>query len=82
MIRMKELINWYYQLHIDHLEQLNDIYYTNFGDRYIYIISVGKEKNTVFFHLLQLLQYSSTQRVLLSKKIQRLFYLKISITMS
>ena len=65
---MKELINWYYQLHIDHLEQLNDIYYTNFGDRYIYIISVGKEKNTVFFHLIQLLQYSSTQRVLLSKE--------------
>lgn len=64
---MKELINWYYQLHIDHLEQLNDIYYTMIGDRYIYIISVGKEKNTVFFHLLQLLQYSPSQRVLLSK---------------
>lgn len=65
---MKELINWYYQLNIDHLEQLNDIYYTRFGDRYIYIISVGKEKNTVFFHLLQLLQYSPSQRVLLSKE--------------
>ena len=38
---MKELINWYYQLQIDHLEQLNDIYYTKLGDRYIYIISVG-----------------------------------------
>lgn len=67
MIRMKELINWYYQLQIDHLEQLKDIYYTDLSDRYIYIISVGKEKNTVFFHLLQLLQYSSTQRILLSK---------------
>ena len=65
---MKELINWYYQLQIDHLEQLKDIYYTDLSDRYIYIISVGKEKNTVFFHLLQLLQYSSTQRILLSKE--------------
>ena len=64
---MKELINWYYQLQIDHLEQLNDIYYTKLGDRYIYIISVGKEKNTIFFHLLQFLQYSTQQRILLSK---------------
>ncbi len=67
MIRMKELINWYYQLQIDHLEQLNDIYYTKLGDHYIYIISVGKEKNTIFFHLLQLLQYNNYQRILLSK---------------
>ena len=29
---MKELINWYYQLQIDHLEQLNDIYY-NLADK-------------------------------------------------
>lgn len=64
---MKELINWYYQLQIDHLEQLNDIYYTKLDDRYIYIISVGKEKNTIFFHLLQLLQYSTQQRIILSK---------------
>ncbi len=64
---MKELINWYYQLQIDHLEQLNDIYYTKLGDHYIYIISVGKEKNTIFFHLLQLLQYNNYQRILLSK---------------
>ena len=65
---MKELINWYYQLQIDHLEQLNDIYYTKLGDRYIYIISVGKEKNTIFFHLLQYLQYSTEQQILLSKE--------------
>ena len=68
---MKELINWYYQLQIDHLEQLNDIYYTKLGDRYIYIISVGKEKNTVFFHLLQFLQYTTSNE---------LFYLKDNTT--
>lgn len=64
---MKELINWYYQLQIDHLEQLDDVYYTDFGDHYIYIIAVGKEKNTIFFHLLQFLQYSKQQQILLSK---------------
>ena len=65
---MKELINWYYELQIDHLEQLNDVYYTKLSDRYIYIISVGKEKNTIFFHLLQYLQYSTEQQILLSKE--------------
>ena len=65
---MKELINCYYELQIDHLEQLNDVYYTKLSDRYIYIISVGKEKNTIFFHLLQYLQYSTERQILLSKE--------------
>jgi len=64
---MKELIIWYYQLPITELQQLNDIFYTQVGDRYIYIIAVGNDKNTVFFHLLQFLQYSPNQRVILSK---------------
>ena len=65
---MKELIMWYYQLSITNLQQLNDVYYTELGDRYIYIISVGNEKNTIFFHLLQFLQYNQNQRILLSKE--------------
>ena len=64
---MKELIMWYYQLSITNLQKLNNVYYTQLGDRYIYIISVGNEKNTIFFHLLQFLQYNPNQRVILSK---------------
>jgi len=64
---MKELIIWYYQLPITDLYQLKDIYYTLLNERYIYIISVGQDKNTVFFHLLQYLQYSPNQRLILSK---------------
>ncbi|MGL4372424.1 MAG: hypothetical protein ACRCS6_01485, partial [Turicibacter sp.] len=64
---MKELINWYYQLQIHHLEQVKNIYYTQISNRFIYIIPIGKEKNTVFFHLLQLLQHSQSQRLMLSK---------------
>ena len=65
---MKELIIWYYQLPIVHLKRLNDIYYTQLENQYIYIIPVGKDKNTVFFHLLQLLRYNKDQQVLLSKE--------------
>ena len=64
---MKELIIWYYQLPINQLEQIKDMFYTRLGDRYIYIIAVGPEKNTVFFHLLQFLQFSTRQKLLLSK---------------
>ena len=31
---MKELINWYYELQIDHLEQLNDVYYTKLSNKF------------------------------------------------
>ncbi|HAX73531.1 MAG TPA: hypothetical protein DCY20_08400 [Firmicutes bacterium] len=65
---MKELITWYYQLQIDHLEQLEYIYYSKLGNRFLYIIPIGKEKNTTFFHLLQLLQYSQKQRILISQE--------------
>ncbi len=64
---MKELINWYYNLNLTYLESFHYIYYAKQQHQYLYIIPVGKEKNTVFFHLLQLLQFSPKQKLLLSK---------------
>ena len=65
---MKELINWYYNLNLNYLESFHYIYYAKQQHQYLYIIPVGKEKNTVFFHLLQLLQFSPNQKILLSKE--------------
>ena len=64
---MKELLIFYYQLPVTWLEALPYAYFTQIGDRYIYIIAVGAEKNTTFFHLLQHLQYNVNQRLVLTK---------------
>jgi len=64
---MKELLIFYYQLPVMWLEALPHAYFTQIGDRFIYIIAVGTEKNTVFFHLLQHLQYNINQRLVLTK---------------
>ncbi|MCL1948561.1 MAG: hypothetical protein FWF59_02365 [Turicibacter sp.] len=64
---MKELLIFYYQLPVTWLEALPHAYFTQIGDRFIYIIAVGTEKNTVFFHLLNHLQYNMNQRLILTK---------------
>jgi len=64
---MKELLIFYYQLPVTWLEPLPYAYFTQIGDRFIYIISVGGEKNTAFFYLLQHLQYNPSQRLMLTK---------------
>ena len=63
---MKELINELYNLELTYLEPFHYIYYTK-QQHYIYIIPVGKEKDTDFFHLLQLLQFTPQQKILLTK---------------
>lgn len=78
---MKELINWYYQLQIDHLEQLNDIYYTKLGDRYIYIISVGKEKNTIFSIFYNFYSIVRSNEFYYQRIIQRQCYSRENTTM-
>ena len=67
MMPMKELLIFYYQIPVTWLEALTHAYFTQIDNRFIYIISVGIEKNTAFFHLLHHLQHNTSQRLMLTK---------------
>ena len=65
---MQDLISWYFNIDTTNLTKIDNIFYTNYQKAYIYIIPVGKEKSTTFFHLLQLIEKSPHQRILLSRE--------------
>ena len=61
---MRDLINWYFNMpEVDFIES-DGVFFANHQNSYIYIIPIGSEKTTTFFHLLQLIQNSSALQVI------------------
>ena len=56
---MRDLISFSYNVDASNLEAFGDIFFMDHGDRYTYIIPVGEEKNTTFFHLLKFINEST-----------------------
>jgi len=55
---MRDLISFSYNIDARGLQAFGEIYYIDHGKTFTYIIPVGKEKNTTFFHLLKLVNAS------------------------
>lgn len=55
---MRDLISWSYNIDTTDLIDFGDIYFCPYQDSYIYIIPVGDEKSTTFFHLLKFVNAS------------------------
>jgi len=55
---MRDLISFSYNIDVTGLIELDEIYYINHGSSYTYIIPVGNEKSTTFFHLLKFINAS------------------------
>ena len=55
---MRDLISFSYNIDASGLIELDEIYYINHGISYTYIIPVGNEKSTTFFHLLKFINAS------------------------
>lgn len=55
---MRDLISWSYNIDTTNLTEFGDIYFCPYPDSYIYIIPVGDEKSTIFFHLLKFINAS------------------------
>ena len=55
---MRDLIEWAYHIDATNLQSFGEIHYIRYLDAYFYIIPVGEERRTVFFHLLQFIQQS------------------------
>ena len=55
---MRDLMSWSYNIDATNLKELGSIYYTQYPDSYLYIIPVGDEKSTLFFHLLKFIHAS------------------------
>jgi len=65
---MGDLISWYFNVpHMDFVES-DGVFYAAHQNSYIYIIPIGSEKTTTFFHLLQLIQNSSALQVIPSRE--------------
>jgi len=56
---MRDLISFSYNIDASNLIELDEIYYIDHGNSYSYIIPVGNEKSTTFFHLLKFVNASS-----------------------
>lgn len=56
---MRDLINFSYNIDATNLRQFGEVFYLAHENYYIYIIPVGDEKNSIFFHLLKLINDSS-----------------------
>ena len=65
---MKDLVGWSYNIDASDLVQLNMFYYLEEVTTYLYIIPAGKEKNTVFFHLLKFIDRSPYFTLLLTRE--------------
>ena len=57
---LRDLISWSYNIDTTNLTEFGDIYYASYPDlnSYVYIIPVGDEKSTTFFHLLKFINAS------------------------
>ena len=55
---MRDLISFSYNIDASHLIEFGEIYYINHGSSFTYIIPVGNEKSTTFFHLLKFVNAS------------------------
>ena len=55
---MRDLISWSYNIDAMNLTEFGDIYFCPYPDSYLYIIPVGDEKSTTFFHLLKFIDAS------------------------
>jgi len=55
---MHDLISFSYNIDATHLRSLGEIYYMSHGNSFTYIIPVGNEKSTTFFHLLKFVNAS------------------------
>ena len=55
---MRDLISWSYNIDATNLTELGEIYYIQYPNSSVYIIPVGDEKSTVFFHLLKFINAS------------------------
>jgi len=65
---MKDLVSWSYNIDASDLVQLNTFYYMEQVTTYLYIIPAGKEKSTVFFHLLKFIDKSPYFSLLLTRE--------------
>ncbi|MCL1990637.1 MAG: hypothetical protein FWG67_07095 [Defluviitaleaceae bacterium] len=55
---MRDLISFSYNLDATTLQAFGEIYYIDHGKTFTYIIPVGSQKNTTFFHLLKFINAS------------------------
>ena len=55
---MRDLISFSYNIDASKLTEFGEIYYINHEKTFTYIIPVGNEKNTTFFHLLKFINSS------------------------
>ena len=54
----RDIIGWSYNIDATNLTEFQDIFYIPYSDSAIYIIPIGDEKSTIFFHLLKFINAS------------------------
>jgi len=65
---VQDLISWYFNLPQLNFTESNGVFHATHQNSSIYIIPIGPEKTTTFFHLLQLIQNSKALQIIPSRE--------------